>query len=148
MDAISEIRARRDRAKAKLAKLDDVRAELTAEIAEYDAAERVLVKIQAVAPSFDPDPDDDRPKKMRIKSLVYEAVHAQQAHGATVDSIIAYGRDKHRVEINRNSVPGTLSRFKADGELVHRSDGKWFPARERAENSGAGAPEAIDDMLN
>jgi hypothetical protein len=150
MDTIAEIQRQKERLQSRLAKLDQERALLCSELADYEAAERVFSRLSKQSNALSASSENlDEP---RLKDVIIQAVMSSQ-NGMKQEEIVAYIREHSSLSVNVNSVSGTLFRHKKNGTLRHEN-GRWFPVVpahlsgfQGAVNLGAVTPRPETDLL-
>lgn len=150
MDTIAEIQRHKERLQARLAKIDQERASVCAELADYEAAERVFSRLSKQSNTITPHPEN--PDGPKLKDLVIQAV-ISSPNGIKQEEIASYIREHSSLSVNINSVSGTLFRHKKNGTLRHEN-GRWFPivpahlsGFQDAVNLGALTPRPETDLL-
>lgn len=147
MDPLDQISRRKQHLSDRLdaldkrrAVLDEHREKVLAEIADCDAAERVLRNISSEAEQ--PVTPIDRASRLSLTKIVQDSV-ASHPNGVRQDELRAYIAEKHGEDVKPTSLATTLQRHKAAGRVINR-DGVWFPSDKQSASSGG---EASEDKL-
>jgi len=137
MDMRSEIMTRRGKLELRRLKLEMELGNVVSEIEDFDAALRVLDRLeQHVSAESSSDPD-----KPKLTDLALKVVNDHPAGIRTGDIAVAI-EARFGVAVNANSLGGTMARHREAGRVRH-SDGIWYPTAATSpsgEEPGAGTP--------
>ena len=131
LSPLDEIAQERQRIAARLARLDEERATLTEQLAELDAAERVLTRLSRLQPPLAPSlgrrPARGRNReKAQSPSLGDATLHAVEALGSDVsaDEVRSYLEHEFGMRVRPNHLGMALQRHRRAGRL-EQHDTRW-----------------------
>jgi hypothetical protein len=136
MSTLDDIAKERERLAERLAKIDGERAKVAEELAELEAAERVLVRLSKARP--DPARRGRRaaPKAAPV-SLGDATLHAVEAHGpgASAADVRKFLAEELGMQVRPNHLGMALQRHRRAGRLQQR-DLLWYPPQPHGAEAG------------
>jgi hypothetical protein len=154
MNALPDIAAARERVVQRIAKIEKELTQLRTELADLDAAERVLKKLGAVSDSeTTPRLETKAPAGDRIRDHIYNALASFGEAWSRPEDIKKRVQETVSIVVKDTTLAGTLYRFRREG-LANQQGKLWratalpSPLPQRAADETEDGGQNIDLSLS